>query len=117
MALKIKWNDDRVAEAARAILLIGRARMARGQTTDVVRAALAEYRADLAGYKVNKAAWPGPQELGPLTKPSHIAAYRTLQEAIDRLMDKMARTKRQFNSLTELDNTLVASLEKYASLH
>jgi hypothetical protein len=112
MALKIKWNDDRVREAAKAILLIGRLHIARGQTTDLVRTALTEYRADPAGYKANKATWPGAREPGPLTQPAHLAAHLALQGAIDRLMDKMARAKRQFNSLAELDNALVANLEK-----
>lgn len=112
MRSKIKWNDDRVKEAARAILLIGRDRLARGDTVDIVRAALTEYRADPEGYKANKAAWPDVRDLGPLTQPAHVAAYRALQAALDRLMEKMTRTKRQFNSLAELDNALVASLEK-----
>lgn len=115
MASKIKWNDDRVKEAARAILLIGRVRLARGDTADIVRAALAEYRADPARYKANKAGWADARELGPLTQAAHVSAYRALQAALDRLMEKMTRAKRQFNSLAELDNALVASLEKSVS--
>lgn len=112
MGLKIKWNDDRVKEAGRAILLIGRDRLARGETHDLVRESLADYRADPAGYKANKAAWADVRELGSLTKPGQVTAYRNLQAAHDRLMEKMTRTKRQFNSLTELDNALIATLEK-----
>jgi hypothetical protein len=116
MALKIKWNDDRVKEAGRAILLIARDRLARGETHDLVRAALAEYRSDPAGYKANKAAWADVRELGPLTRPAHVNTYRNLQAALDRLMEKMVRTKRQFNSLAELDNALIAALEKAATV-
>lgn len=115
MASKIKWNDDRVKGAARAILLIGRDRLARGDTADIVRTALAEFRADPAGYKANKAAWPDVRDLGPLTRPAQVDAYRALQAALDRLMEKMTRTKRQFNSLAELDNALIANLEKPVS--
>ena len=115
MALKIKWNDDRVVEALRAIQLIGRDRLARGEATDLVRAALAEYRADPAGYKANKAAWADVRELGPLKQPAQIAVYRNLQGAIDRLRTKMTQAKRQFNSLTELDNALIATLERRVS--
>lgn len=115
MRSKIKWNDDRVKEAARAILLIGRDRLSRGDTADIVRTALAEFRADPKGYKANKAAWPDVRDFGPLTQPTPMAKYRALQEALDRLMEKMTRTKRQFNSLAELDNALVAGLEKAVS--
>lgn len=115
MALKIKWNDDRVTEAARAVLLIGRTRLALGQTTDLVRSALAEYRADPAAYKANKKVWPETRELGPLTQTTHVAAYRALHGAVDRLMERMTRTKRQFNSLTELDNALIANLQDTVS--
>jgi hypothetical protein len=115
MALKIKWNDDRVAEALKAVLLIGRARLARGETTDLVRAALAEYRTDPAGYKANKTGWPGVSELGPLTQPAQVASYRKLQAAVARLNDKMTAARRQFNSLAELDNALAAHLVGEAS--
>jgi hypothetical protein len=115
MGLKIKWNDDRVTEALRAIQLIGRDRLARGEATDVVRASLAEYRADPAGYKARKGDWADVREAGDLKQPAQVAAYHNLQGAIVRLTDKMARAKRQFNSLTELDNALIASLEIRAS--
>jgi hypothetical protein len=112
MGLKIKWNDDRVKEAGRALLLIGRDRLARGETHELVREALAEYRGDPAGYKANKATWPDVREAGPLTRPDQVATYRNLQTALDRLMGKMERNKRQFNSLKELDHALIADLEK-----
>ncbi|AOS45928.1 hypothetical protein Verru16b_03019 [Lacunisphaera limnophila] len=112
MAAKIKWNDDRVTEAMRAVLLLSRDQLARGETTGLVRAALAEFRADPAGYKANKAAWPDARETGPLTQPAAVAAYRALQAAVERQREKMTRAKRQFNSLTELDNALIATLER-----
>ena len=111
MGLKIKWNDDRVRGATTAILLIGRDRLARGKTDNLIRAALAEYRDDPDGYKKNKATWPDARELGPLKNPSHVAYYKNLISAIDRIMKKMEQAKRQFNSLLELDNALIAYLE------
>ncbi len=111
MPLKIKWNDDRVKGATTAILVIGRERLARGETVNLVAAGLAEYRADPAGYKERKRAWAAAGELGPLSKPAHVASYRNLQAAIDRLTAKMTQAKRQFNSLLELDNALIAALK------
>jgi hypothetical protein len=115
MGLKIKWNDDRVRGAITAVLLVGRARLARGETEDVVPAALAEYRADPAGYKENKRDWPEVRALGPLTKPAHVAYYQNLLAATDRLSAKLAQSKIQFNSLLELDNYLAASLGRVSS--
>jgi hypothetical protein len=111
MGLKIKWNDDRVRGATTAILLIGRDRLLRGETADLIQASLAEYRGDPARYKKNKATWADARELGPLTNPSHVAYYKNLISAIDALGKKMAHGKRQFNSLLELDNVLIAGLK------
>ncbi len=111
MGLKIKWNDDRVRGAITAILLIGRERLHRGETEDLVKASLHEYRADPVGYKANKAVWADARELGPLTKPAHVAYYRNLLQATDALLKKIEQNKRQSNSLLELDNYLVASLQ------
>ena len=111
MALKIKWNDDRVRGATTAILLISRDRLFRGDTDDLIQASLADYRDDPVHYKKNKAEWADPKELGPLTNPAHVAYYKNLLSAIDGLYEKMKRAKRQFNSLLELDNWLVASLK------
>ncbi|MDI1247676.1 MAG: hypothetical protein PSV13_02210 [Lacunisphaera sp.] len=112
MRLKIKWNDDRVRGATAAILLIGRDRLARGLTENLVRESLAEYRADPAGYKERKRTWADAKEPGPLKKPAAVAQYRNLVSAVAALLQKMAENKRQSNSLLELDNYLVASLEK-----
>ena len=110
MGLKIKWNDDRVRAATTAILLIGRDRLSRGDTDDLIHASLVEYRDDPEQYKKNKATWADPKELGPLTNPRHVAYYKNLIAAVDALQEKMTKGKRQFNSLLELDNSLVARL-------
>jgi hypothetical protein len=110
MGLKIKWNDDRVRGAITAILLLGRARLARGETAAGVADSLAEYRVDAERYKMNKAAWPAPTEMGPLMRPAQIASYQQLLAATERLRKKIAQNKIQFNSLRELDNWLIASL-------
>jgi hypothetical protein len=113
MRLKIKWNDDRVRGATTAILLITRDRLLRGETlADMIRDSLVEYRADPEGYKERKRDWADARETGPLTKPLHLAYYGNLQASIAQLMQRMADGKRQFNSLLELDNYLIASLEK-----
>ena len=111
MGLKIKWNDDRVRGATTAILLIVRDRLHRGKTDDLIQSALAEYRDDPAAYKAKKATWAEARELGPLTKPQQIEYYTRLISAIDRVMKKMEQAKRQFNSLLELDNALIAYLK------
>ena len=111
MGLKIKWNDDRVRGATTAILLIGRDRLSCGKTADLIQNSLADYRDDPEGYKANKATWADARDLGPLTKPQHVEYYKSLISAIDRLMEKMEHAKRQFNSLLELDNALVAYLK------
>lgn len=110
MALKIKWNDDRVRGATTAVLLLARERIARGASGNLVQACLADYRADPEGYKQRKAAWADAKELGPLTKPAHIAHYRNLGAAVEALLRKLTQAKRQFNSLLELDNCLIANL-------
>ncbi len=111
MALNIKWNDDRVRGTATALLLIARDRLARGESGEnLIADALADYRDDPAGYKLAKADWPDVREMGALKKASHIARYRALLAAVDTLLAKIERNKRQSNSLTELDNYFVACL-------
>lgn len=112
MHLKIKWNDDRVRAATTAILLIARDRLSRGKKDDLVRRALTDFRENPEAYKTNKALWPDARELGPLTNHHHAAQYRKLCAAVEALLRKMTENKRQSNSLLELDNYLVASLEK-----
>ncbi len=111
MALKIKWNDDRVRAATTAILLIARDRLARGATENLIEASLALFRDDPDDYKRYKATWPDAKGTGSLTNPQHIAYYNNLRAAVDQLLKKFERAQRQFNSLRELDNCLVASLQ------
>ena len=111
MALKIKWNDDRVKGATTAILLISRDRLARGKTEKLVQLALADYREDPEGYKQSKRTWADARELGPLKNPRHVAHYKELISDIDRLTAKWTQARRQFNSLLELDNALIEQME------
>jgi hypothetical protein len=111
MALKIKWNDDRVKGATTAILLIARARLVRGKKDDLVQRSLTDYRDDPDGYKELKASNPDIRDLSPLKNPHHVALYKNLLAAVDALLKKMEQNKRQSNSLLELDNYLVASLK------
>ena len=112
MALKIKWNDDRVRGATTAILLISRDRLARGKTVKLVQLALADFREDPEGYKQNRKTWPDVRDAGPLKNPQHVAYYKKLISDIDRLTGKWTQAKRQFNSLLELDNALIEQLEE-----
>jgi hypothetical protein len=110
MALKIKWNDDRVRDATTAVLLIARDRLSRGKTTDLVRAALAEYRTDPKAYAANRATWAAAREPGPLTKPAHLQTFQNLIAAIDKLVAKATQSKRRFSSLEDLDHWLITGL-------
>ena len=112
MALKIKWSDDRVQGATTAVLLLVRARLARGETEDLIALSLAEFRADPVGYKLRKKTWPAARELGPLVRPQDVAYYQNLNSAINRLLQKWTQAKRQFNSLLELDNALAEQLKR-----
>jgi hypothetical protein len=111
MRLKIKWNDDRVRGATTALLLICRDYLSRGMTVDLIETALAEYREDPAGYKKNKATWPDIKNLGPLTNPQQVAFYKKLLLAVEALLQKTEQSKRQFNSLPDLDHYLVTALK------
>ncbi len=110
MGVKIKWNDDRVKGAMTAILLIGRDRLHRDDSENLIQASLEIYRADPEGYKQHKRVWADARELGPLSKSSHVTYYRNLILAVDALLKKMEQGKRQSNSLLELDNYLIACL-------
>lgn len=115
MGLKIKGNDDRVRGAITAILLIGRERLARGDRADLVRAALAEYRADPETYKAARRTWPEVRETSPLTRAVDVAHYQNLLAATDRLSAKLVQSKILFNSLLELDNYLIAALGRVSA--
>jgi len=110
MGLKIKWNDDRVHGATTALLLISRDRLSRGDTKNLIASSLAVYRNDPRAYKENKSAWPDVGEMGPLTNPGHMIYYKNLLSAVEALLQKFIKGKRQFNSLIELDNYLIFTL-------
>ena len=112
MGLKIKWNDDRVRATTTALLLLVRDRLGRGEADDLLRAALADYRRDPAAYKAKKATWTDVADTGPLTDLAQVAYYQRLREAVERLTQQWVQAKRQFNSLTELDNFLVFTLAR-----
>ena len=97
--------------ATTAVLLLVRARLARGETEDLIGLSLAEFRADPVDYKLRKQIWPDARELGPLVRPQDVAYYQNLISAINRLRQKWTRAKRQFNSLLELDNALAEQLK------
>lgn len=107
--MKIKWNDDRVRAAAKALLLISGERLARGVTRDLIAASLSEFRADPAGYKI-RAARPDGSGAVPMLEPGTEVRHQALSTAVDQLLQQWARNKRQFNSLLELDNAFVAHL-------
>lgn len=110
MALKIKWNDDRVRDATNAILLIGRDRILRGQIEDLAQHCLAEFRHEPQAYAAKKDAWAPPREIGPLKQNGHIATFKRLIETIDRLLAKATLAKRRFTSLEDLDHWLISGL-------
>lgn len=112
MGLKIKWNDDRVRATTTALLLLVRDRLGRGETDEVLHAALADFRHDPVTYRANKALWPEVSLAGPLTDPAQVAYYHRLRESVERLVQQWVQGKRQFNSLTELDNFLVFTLAR-----
>ena len=114
MALKIKWSDDRVKGTVTAMLLICRDRLVRGAPENLIEESLAEYRADPDGYKLSKKTWPDAREVGPLKHPQYVIYYQELVADTDKLLAKWTQTKRQFNSLLELDNALVEQLPSYA---
>lgn len=111
MGFKIKWNDDRVRGTTTALLLISRDRISRGDTEDLIQASLAAYRDDPDGYKKNKVMWADANDVGPLTDARHVAHYQKLLSAVEGIVKKIVGGRRQFNSLTELDNFLIFTLK------
>ena len=115
MGAKIKANDDRIQIAAVAVLLLVRERMRRGQTGDVITTALAEFRADYAGYKMNhpRRTFADAKDASSLTDASLRARYLKLSAAMDTLLGRIARHKTEFSSLLELDNYLALHLKTF----
>ncbi|MBC8011390.1 MAG: hypothetical protein H7067_15005 [Burkholderiales bacterium] len=118
MALKIKSNDDRILSAVVALLFLTRGKLAAGQTGDLVGAAVAEYREDTDAFKEAhpKRDLETAKEAGPLKDARQLAYYKKLTASAETLLGKIQRNKIQFNSLTELDNYLVANLGRVGIL-
>lgn len=113
---KIKWDDDRVKQTVRALLLLTRDNLSRGHTKDLIALSLAEYRSDPASLKArhwNKAAatWSDPRDLTSLKLARDVAYYRNLLAEVDAMTGRFQRNKIQFNSLIELDNYFVTYLK------
>ncbi|AKC83160.1 hypothetical protein IMCC26134_10905 [Verrucomicrobia bacterium IMCC26134] len=115
MALKIKWNDDRIKGAATAVLLITRERLAQGHWGGLVTAALEEYRHDHDGYKANhpKRDLAAAKDASMLTDAGRRAHYEKLVAAVEVLLARLERNKTQFSSLKELDNYLALTLKVF----
>lgn len=112
MALNIKWNDDRIPATISAVLLIVRADLARGVAGDVIERAVRAWRDDPQAIK---ALYPrrdreAVREPGPLAGTRGAATYQKLNDAADRFLDKLKKSRRRFNSLEELDNFLIFNL-------
>lgn len=119
MGMKIKSNDDRIKAAAAAVLLIGRARLSRGESGEWIQVALEDYREDFAGFK---AAFPqrdlaAAQDLAVLVEVVKDARrrdeYQRLLAAVEVVLARIERNKTQFSSLTELDNFLAFNLRTF----
>ncbi|MEY4488628.1 MAG: hypothetical protein RIQ79_1136 [Verrucomicrobiota bacterium] len=112
MALKIKWNDDRIKGVAIAVLLIVRTRLAQGHWGGLITAALEEYRDDYDGYKAAhpKRDLATAKDASLLTDAGRRAHYEKLVAAVEVLLARLERNKTQFNSLKELDNYLALNL-------
>jgi hypothetical protein len=113
---KIKWNDDRIKQTLTAVLLISRARLARGLTQDLIAQALLDFRNDYQTYKDEnwdkaKGAMNDPRDLGSLKNPNHVAYYKNLIAQVEAMSARLKKNQIQFNSLIELDKYLVAYLK------
>lgn len=119
MAVKIKSNDDRIKATAAAVLLICRARLARGDFGGLISEALADYRDDADGFReaFPKRDLATAHDLAAMVELIRDAKrrelYQQLLAAMDVVLARIERNKTQFNSLTELDNYFVASLKKF----
>ncbi|MFH1498202.1 MAG: hypothetical protein ABII82_10295 [Verrucomicrobiota bacterium] len=115
MGLKIKANDDRIQAAAIAVLLLARDRMARAQVHGLISGALAEFRADHAGYKQahQVRTLAEAKDVGALVNPARRTDYLKLVAAVEVLLARIARNKTEFSSLLELDNYLAFNLQAF----
>jgi hypothetical protein len=116
MGVKIKANDDRILATATAVLLISRDDLnQRGLTAGMITRALAAYRTDSAGYKLDH-----PQrdreavsDLSALPMPGRRVVYEKLLAAVDTILAKIERNGTQFSSLVELDNYFAFNLKQF----
>ncbi len=117
--MKIKANDDRIPITAAALLLLYRARLARGDFGGLVSGALADYRADPDEFKAAhpKRDLAAARDLAALVEVVKDAKrrdlYQQLLEAVDVVLARIQRNKIQFSSLAELDNYFVANLRRF----
>ncbi|MEN9841451.1 MAG: hypothetical protein RL376_1251 [Verrucomicrobiota bacterium] len=115
MGMKIKANDDRIAAVAVAVLLISRARLARGEAGGLVAEALARYRGDPEAYKAEfaKRDLAAARLTDGLTHEGRRALYLRLLAAVEALLAKITRNRTQFSSVTELDNYFAFNLKSF----
>jgi hypothetical protein len=114
MAVKIKWNDDRVKSAAVAVLLICRAQLSQGSAEDgLVQSALQWFRNYPEDYKAQNPQrdLAATRDLSSLTDKRRRDVYEKLLAAVEALLGRVERNRTQFSSLLEVDNFLVANLE------
>ncbi len=117
--MKIKANDDRIRFTAAALLLLFRARLARGDVGGLVSGALEDYRDDLDAFKASHPrrdleAARDPEALAALVKdPRRRELYLQLVAAVDVVLARIQRNKIQFSSLAELDNYFVSNLRRF----
>lgn len=119
MAMKIKANDDRIKTTAAAVLILARARLARGDVGGLISESLADYRDDPDGFReaFPKRDFAAAQDLAAMVELIKDAkrreVYQRLVAAVEVVLARIERNKTQFNSLLELDNYFVASLRKF----
>ncbi len=115
MGVKIKANDDRIKAVALAVVLVSRDRLARGQASGMITAALAEFRNDYEGYKAAhpKRDFAAAKELGALADPSRREVYQKLLATVETVLARIERNSTQFSSLLELDNFWAFNLKAF----
>jgi hypothetical protein len=117
--MKIKANDDRILGTAAALLLLYRARLARGDVGGLVTGSLEELRADPDAFKAaypkrDLAAARDPEALATLVRSaSRRELHQQLIAAVDVVLARIQRNKIQFSSLVEMDNYFVANLRRF----
>lgn len=115
MGMKIKWNDDRITALAVAILLITRARLARGEAGALVLPAVERFRADPEGYKEEfpRRDLAAARSSDEVTHEGRKALYGKLLAAVEAVLAKIVRNRTQFSSVAELDNFFAFNLKGF----